>query len=297
MNGYRGGDAGQRLMQVLIALVIGVVAMAAFAMKGCQRGPFGRAQVVALSPDQEKALGAQAFQEVLKDATVLPESNPVVPAVQEVTNGLVRATRNQRFIQMTKIPPRDYDWRVEVVRSREVNAFCLPGGKMVVYTAILPVCQTDAGLATVMGHEIAHALAQHGAERMAQSRMAEIGVIAAGGAMGNMDYRDRARMMAILNAGAKFGILSYGRKHESEADHVGLLLMAAAGYDPHEAVKFWERMRAAAGAGGRTPEFLSTHPSHERRIRDLTNWIPQAMPLYEASPDRESRPKKLPTVQ
>jgi predicted Zn-dependent protease len=283
MNGYRGGDAGQRLMQVLVALVIGAVAMAAFAMRGCQRGPFGRSQVVALSPEQEKALGAQAFQEVLHDATVLPENSPVVAEVHEVTDRLVRATRNPQFLQLTKIPPRDYDWRVEVVRSREVNAFCLPGGKMVVYTAILPVCQTDAGLATVMGHEISHALAQHGSERMAQTKMAQIGVLAAGGAMGNMDPRDRMRMMAVLNAGAKFGILSYSRKHESEADHIGLLLMAAAGYDPRETVKFWQRMQTAT-KGGRTPEFLSTHPSHETRIRDLNKWMPQALALYEASP-------------
>jgi predicted Zn-dependent protease len=216
----------------------------------------------------------------------------VVADVEEVTRRLVRATINPQFLAVTQIKERKYPWEVRVVRSREVNAFCLPGGKMVVYTAILPVCETDAGLATVMGHEIAHALGQHGAERMAQQRIAQIGVAATGSALGNMDARDRMKVMMVLNAGAKFGILQYSRQHESEADHVGLLLMAAAGYDPNESVKFWERMRARTGKGGRAPEFLSTHPSHETRIRDLVNWIPQAMPLYQASGVRE-RPRRL----
>ena len=178
-----------------------------------------------------------------------------------------------------------------MVKSKEVNAFCLPGGKMVVYTAILPVCETDAGLATVMGHEIAHALARHGAERMTQQKMAEIGVAAASSTLGGVDPRDRQRVMQVLNAGAQFGILRYSRRHESEADHIGLLLMATAGYDPREAVKFWERMSKLTG-GKRTPEFLSTHPSHETRIRDLINWMPQALTLYKAS-GKHDPPEKL----
>jgi metalloendopeptidase OMA1, mitochondrial len=294
MNGsnYPAQDAGRRLMQVLMALLIGLVAMGVFALKGCQRGPFGRRQIVALSPQQENALGAQAFREVLSDAQVVT-SGPAVQDVQEITRRLVRATTNPVFQNLTRIPNRDYKWEVRLVRSREVNAFCLPGGKMVVYTGILPVAQTDAGLATVMGHEIAHALSQHGAERMAQTRLAQIGITAAGAGMGNMDSRDRMVMMQVLNAGAQYGILRYSRKHESEADHVGLLLMAAAGYDPEESVKFWERMKAVAGKGARPPEFLSTHPSHETRIRDLLRWIPEAMPLYQQSGFKDP-PKKLP---
>jgi predicted Zn-dependent protease len=186
-------------------------------------------------------------------------------------------------------------WEVQVVRDRQVNAFCLPGGKIVVYTAILPVCETDAGLATVMGHEIAHALAHHGAERMAQQQMAQVAVSAAGSSMGDMDPAQRQRMMQVLNAGARFGILKYSRSHESEADHVGLLMMATAGYDPRESVRFWARMRAQAG-GGKTPEFLSTHPSHETRIRDLERWMPEALRLYEIS-GRTEKPRPLPGLR
>src|SRR5262249_3349254 len=156
----------------------------------------------------------------------------------------------------TRLKERSYSWEVRVIRSKQINAFCLPGGKMVVFTAILPVCETDAGLATVMGHEISHALGRHGAERMAQQELANIGVMATGTGLGNMDARQRQQIMQVLNAGAKFGIMSYGRRHESEADHMGLLLMAAAGYDPHEAVKFWVRMGKATGRS-KTPEFLS----------------------------------------
>jgi len=285
----RRAQLDQRLMQLVIAVVIGAIAIGAFAIKGCQRGPFGRPQVVALNPGQEAALGAQAYGEVLKKAQVV-ETGRVVEQVEEVTNRLRRATRNEDFLRLTKIDPKrfdNFDWQVKVVRSKEVNAFCLPGGKMVVYTGILPVCRTDAGLATVMGHEIAHALASHGAERMAQQQMTQIGLTAAGAGMGGMDYRDRQAIMQVLNAGAQFGILKYSRKHESEADHVGLLLMACAGYNPEESIKFWERMAAVSKGRRSPPEFMSTHPSHETRIRDLEKWMPEALALYSASGHHE----------
>ena len=291
MDGQTEFAPGQRLMQFLIALVMGAVAVGFFAVKGCQSGPFGRKQVVQMSDSEQVALGAQAYQEVLHDPkTKVVARGDIVKAVKEVTDRLVDATKNPDFLRVVKLPERKYEWEVQVLDSREVNAFCLPGGKMVVYTGILPVCKTDAGLATVMGHELSHALGQHGAERMAQAQLAQIGVTAAGSGISGSP-EERARVMSVLNAGAKFGIMSYGRKHESEADHLGLLLMATAGYDPNESVKFWERMKTVAG-GGRQPEFLSTHPSHETRIRDLTNWIPAAMPLYRASGHSE-KPKSL----
>jgi predicted Zn-dependent protease len=281
MNGThgQGRGIGIRLLPLLLA---GLVA-AFVAMRGCQEGPFGRRQIVGLNEQQEHQLGLEAFREVLNQSDVL-QGGPTVDAVQQITRRLVGAVRAPAFLRATMLKrPPEFEWAVRVVRSKEVNAFCLPGGKMVVYTGILPVAETHAGLATVMGHEIAHALAHHGAERMAQGQIAQILLGGAAGSMGDMDPAHRQQVLQILNAGAKFGILKYSRDHESEADHMGVYLMAAAGYDPRETVRFWERMAAATQSAGRPPEFLSTHPSHETRIRDLTEWIPKALPLYEAN--------------
>ncbi len=278
----------------MIPIVIGLIAIGFTMVRGCQQGPFGRAQVVAMNTQQEAQLGLQAFQEVLSDAHVV-RRGPTVEAVREIAERLIRATKTPEFQRRigTKIP--DFKWELEVLDDKQVNAFCLPGGKMVVYTAILPVAETDAGLATVVGHEISHALAHHGAERMAQSQMANIGMTAAGASMGDMSPSQRNGVMSVLNAGAKFGILGYSRSHESEADHMGLLLMAAAGYDPRESIRFWERMTSVSG-GKAPPEFMSTHPSHGTRIRDLTNWIPDALPLYEQS-EMKSGTRVLPDVE
>jgi predicted Zn-dependent protease len=290
-DGSNGRGLNPRLLQALAALVIGAIAVGGLVVKGCQDGPFGRKQIVAISPQQEDALGVQAYDEVLQKSKVI-RSGPVVKDVDRVTDRLIRATRNPEFLRMARLKERHFDWEVRVVRSNEVNAFCLPGGKMVVYTDILPVCQTDAGLATVMGHEISHALARHGAERMAQQQIAQIIVGAGSASLGDMSAQQRQRVLQVLNAGAQFGILKYSRRHESEADHMGLLLMATAGYNPEESVKFWERMARITSGGKRPPEFMSTHPSHETRIRDLIKWIPQAMPLYKAS-GNTAPPQKL----
>jgi predicted Zn-dependent protease len=283
-----------RLVPIAIA-----AAMIGFTMlRGCQEGPFGRQQVVAMNPQEEAQLGLQAFQEVLSDAKVV-QRGPTVQVVREIAQRLVNATAEPQFLERTHLKRaqfEDFDWQVEVVESQEVNAFCLPGGKIVVYTGILPVAQTDAGLATVMGHEIAHALAHHGAERMAQQQMVQIGMRGVQGSLGDLDYNQQAAVMQILNAGAKYGILGYSRKHESEADHLGLLLMATAGYDPREAIRFWERMQQASGGRQSAPEFASTHPSHRTRIADLNELQAEAMPLYEASRS-QSRTKLLPGIE
>lgn len=275
--GDTGGRSGIRLLPIALALI----AVGFLVVRGCQEGPFGRRQIVAIDPQQEAALGAQAFEEVLRDGAALRDS-PITDAVGQITKRLAAASQNAEFLKLTKQPAQEMAWEVRVLRSKEMNAFCLPGGKMVVYTGILPVAETNAGLATVMGHEISHALAHHGAERMAQQQIAQIGVAATGASFGDLDPSQRLQLMKVLNAGAQFGILSYSRKHESEADHMGLFLMAAAGYDPQESLKFWERMQRYAGSS-KTPEFLSTHPSHETRISQLRDWIPLAIPLYEAA--------------
>lgn len=276
-----GSSLQARMVPILIGLVVIGITMA----RGCQEGPFGRKQIVAMNPQEEAALGAQAFQETLSDAEVI-RRGAIVDAVQQIATRLAKATQNPEFLKLVRQQPQEMDWKLSVVRSEECNAFCLPGGKIVVYTGIIPVAETDAGLATVIGHEISHALAHHGAERMAQQQLAQIGSTALGAAIGGDDPQKQRQVMSVLNAGAKFGILAYSRGHESEADHMGLLLMAAAGYDPRESVKFWERMQDKS-RGGQPPEFLSTHPSHETRVQQLTEWIPEAMPLYEASKSRQ----------
>jgi predicted Zn-dependent protease len=285
------GQPSAWLMRAAVAVVLAVIGIGFIAVRSCTRDPEGHITFAEMSPKQEVALGIQAYNEALKGARVL-RSGPIVKQVHSVTDRLVKATKNPMFVKQFKIPDIPFQWHVEVVESREVNAFCLPGGKMVVYTAILPVCQTESGLATVMGHEISHALCRHGNARMTQQKMVTVGLGAANAGLGDLDPRQRQRILQVLNAGSKFGILAYGRKHESQADRMGLYLMAAAGFDPKEAVKFWERMQARAG-GGKTPEFLSTHPSHETRIRDLLNLIPRAEPLYRASPDRDLPDEKL----
>lgn len=284
--GTMSGGPRRSISLRLAPIVMGLLAIGVMMIKNCQDGPFGRNQLVALNPEQEEALGMQAFEEVLKQEQVEPQG-PIVAAVRQIADRLTRATKNKQFLADTGItlPEQGMNWQVEVVRSTQQNAFCLPGGKIVVYTGILPVAETDAGLATVMGHEIAHALAHHGAERMAHSQMAQVGIAAAGSAMGDVPPEQRMRLMQMLNVGAKFGIMAYGRDHESEADHMGLLLMAAAGYDPRESVKFWERMQQYT-QGPKQPEFLSTHPSHETRIRDLQRWMSDAMPFYESAADK-----------
>lgn len=168
-----------------------------------------------------------------------------------------------------------YAWEYKLVLDDQVNAWCMPGGKIVVYTGILPITQTEEGLAVVLGHEIAHALLNHGQQRMSAGVLQDLGATGISLMMGNQSPESQALAMTAYGAGSSiFGTMPFSRNHESEADHYGLILMAIAGYNPDEAIPFWERM-AELGGGG-TPEFLSTHPSDETRIKQLQGWIPEA---------------------
>ncbi|WP_419545580.1 M48 family metallopeptidase, partial [Odoribacter laneus] len=174
-----------------------------------------------------------------------------------------------------------FNWEFNLVQSKEMNAWCMPGGKVVFYEGILPVCKTDAGIAVVMGHEIAHAIARHGNERMSQQMLVQAGSVAAAYALKNKPETTQTVLGAAIGLGANYGlVLPFSRKHESEADRLGLIFMAIAGYDPHEAVDFWTRM-AAASSGQKVPEFASTHPSDSRRIADLKAEMPEAMKYYK----------------
>lgn len=175
---------------------------------------------------------------------------------------------------------KDYRWEANLVESKEVNAWCMPGGKIVVYTGILPVTQTEAGLAVVMGHEVAHAVAEHGNERMSQGLLAQLGAAGLSVALQNKPAETKNLWMQAYSVGAQYGaLLPFSRTQESEADEIGLTFMAMAGYDPNEAVSFWQRMSQKSG-GNAPPEFMSTHPSDATRIADIQKHIPEALKYY-----------------
>jgi predicted Zn-dependent protease len=234
----------------------------------------GRAARVGMSTEQEEALGFQSYREVLSQSKVI-ESGQQHDMVVRVASRLAPATGEAA---------RNFKWEVSVVDSPQVNAFCLPGGKIVVYTGILPYTQNEAGLAAVLGHEMAHAVARHGSQRLLRSSLAQTAMMGAAASisLSDMDYNQRRMAMAALGAGAAYGvILPFSREHESEADRMGLLYMARAGYDPHEAISLWQRMSQSGGQ--QPPEFASTHPSNASRIRELEQFLPTAMAEYEKS--------------
>jgi len=169
-----------------------------------------------------------------------------------------------------------FQWEFNLIDDpKTANAWCMPGGKVAFYTGILPICKDESGVAVVMGHEVAHAIANHGRERMSQQMLAQYGLGTMSALMGANPTAGQELLMQAVGAGTGLGMLKFSREHESEADHIGLIFMAMAGYDPNEAPKFWERM--TEGGGQEPPEFMSTHPSHSTRIKDLQGWIPEAM--------------------
>ncbi|MEY2537620.1 MAG: metalloendopeptidase mitochondrial [Verrucomicrobiota bacterium] len=231
----------------------------------------GRKSHVGMSVSQEAALGLQSYRQVLAQAQSIG-SGPELEMVKRVASRLATATGHAGH---------GFDWQVSLIQDRQVNAFCLPGGKIVVYTGIIPVAQNEAALATVLGHEMAHATSRHGAQRVFEQNLAQTAMTGVAGSLSDMDYDKQRAIMGALGTGTKFGVLMpFNRKHESEADHIGLIYMARAGYDPQESVRFWERMEKAAAQSQAPPEFLSTHPSHGTRIQQLQEWMPKALEEY-----------------
>lgn len=227
--------------------------------------------------------------------------NPLIPEAREVEMGVTaynellsqeKPSANQRYAEMVqRVGQRiaavagkpDYQWEFKLIESPQQNAFALPGGKVAIYEGILPICQNEAGLAVVMAHEIAHATARHGGERMAHNSIADAGKSALAYFTQSSSTKTQELVQTYYGAGSKYlGILPFSRKHESEADHIGLIYMAKAGYDPREAPAFWERFGQAA-AGGASNEFLSTHPSHGRRSSELRQLLPEAIQIYESA--------------
>ncbi len=227
----------------------------------------GRSQLVDISREQEKALGLQSYQQILSESQVL-RSGQAVDLVREIGHRLAKVVDNDP----------GFEWEFNVIDSEQANAFALPGGKVAVYTGILPVVENVDGLSAVMGHEIAHAVARHGAERMAHQKLVQYGSMAASMALGSMDVGTQRMIMGAMGIGAQYGVLlPFSRKHESEADYMGLIYLARACFDPTEAPKIWQRM--AEQSKGQPQEFTSTHPSHETRITKLNEWMPEALAI------------------
>ncbi len=267
-RGRRRRGGGFR-WQIMVLFAIGA---AVYYFANQKEVPFtGRNQLRTMTVDQELQLGLQSYQQILADNRQnLVTSGPVVDAVRQIGERIARAAA-----------PEDpgFEWAFNVIDSEQVNAFALPGGYTAVYTGLIPVAQNEDGLAVVMGHEVAHALAHHGAERMAQQNMQRI--VGTGVAMGagGMDYGAQRAVMGVFGGISQYGYaLPFSRSHESEADYIGLILMSRACYDPREAPKLWERMGAAGGAA--PPEFQSTHPSPQTRINDFNEWMPEAVAIY-----------------
>jgi len=234
---------------------------------GCETVPItGRSQLQLVSGEQEVQMGAEAYKEILAKAKI--SADPAANAlVTRVGTRIAAATGRS-----------DLPWEFKVIDDPQtVNAFALPGGKVAVYTGILPITRDEAGLAVVLGHEVSHVMARHSAERISEQLGAELVAKGIGAAIGLDPQITQAGAGLLVNT----LFLPWGRKQESEADHLGLIYMAKAGYDPHAARDLWIRMAEASKGRARPPEFLSTHPSEETRVRQIEGWLPEAMRSYQ----------------
>ena len=259
--------------------LIGIL-VACLLIAACSTVPLtGRKQLNLIPSSQMLSMSYQEYGTFLKSNKVSADAQAtaMVKRIGGRIQGAVERYFKQKRIESSLA---GYQWEFNLVEDKQVNAWCMPGGKVVVYTGILPVTQTEAGLAVVMGHEIAHAVAEHGNERMSQGLLAQLGGIGLDVALKDKPQQTRELWQGAFGLGAQVGVLlPFSRTQESEADELGLTFMAMAGYDPHEAVTFWQRMSAKKG-GQTPPEFLSTHPSDETRIRQIQEHLPEAMKYY-----------------
>lgn len=265
----------RRLLPALAIVMAGL-------LSACSQVPItGRTRLLLTSVEMENNMGVQAYRQVLKDATICRDAaaNAVLDRV------------GRRIAARAHMP--DTAWEFKLIESEQVNAFALPGGKVVIYTGILPVCRTEAGLAAVVGHEVSHVIARHGGERMSLALGVQLALTGAAVAADEWDAQTSALVLAALGVGANVGVmLPYSRKHEYEADAIGMRLMARAGYDPAEAPPLWERMSRLGGS--KPPEILSTHPASAGRMETLRAMLPEMRSLYERAPQQYGAGVTLP---
>lgn len=242
-------------------------------LSACATVPYtNRSQIMVMPASDELALGADAYKQVLAKADVVSDPTVTAPVV-EVGN---------RIAAVADRP--DYQWEFTVIDDpQQANAFALPGGKVAVYTGLFPIAQDTGALAAVMAHEVAHALARHGAERMSQAQLVQLGGLALAIGLGGQSAAVQNTAMQAFGLGAQVGVmLPFSRSQEAEADHIGLILMAKAGYDPEYALALWQRMEARS-EGGQPLEFLSTHPGYGTRQDNIREWLPEARRHYQPS--------------
>lgn len=261
----------------------GTLGMGALFCCGCKSAPITKRPQLMLMPEgQELTLGAQAFQETVTNEPLSKDTR-----LSDLVNRV-----GQRIASVAD--RSDYQWDFRLISSESQNAFCLPGGKVAVYEGILPVCEDEAGLAVVMSHEIAHALARHGGERMSQNMAIDGAKIVAEKLAGTYAPSKKELLMQAYGVGSKYGVLlPYSRRQESEADLIGLNLMARAGYDPVVAPSFWNRFASMKGAGNAPVEFMSTHPSDSRRAEDLQKLMAEASVVYQTTPSKVGRGEQI----
>ena len=248
-------------------------------INSCAQVPItGRSQLNLVSNDEIMALSSDEYVKVLNSSDVM-SSGEYYRMVKDVGSKIQLSV--EKYMNDNGYGDRlaGFNWEFNLIKNDTVaNAWAMPGGKVAFYTGIMPLCKDEVGVAVVMGHEVAHAIANHGAERMSQGLALQLGVGTVEAAMGQDPSTTEQVFLQSIGISSQLGMLSFSRKHESEADRIGLIFMAIAGYDPQEAPKFWERM--SANSSGQPPEWLSTHPSHERRIADLNEHMAEALQYY-----------------
>jgi predicted Zn-dependent protease len=259
----------------LIAIVISVT----FIMVSCTTVPLTGRKQLSLVPESEMmALSLTEYGKFLKANKVSTDKGKT-EMVKRVGLRISKAVAAYMAQQGLSANLKGYQWEFNLVESKEVNAWCMSGGKVVVYSGLLPISQDDEGLATVLGHEIAHAVARHGSERMSDQMLVQLGSTTLSAALADKPAETQQLANAAFGVGSQYGvILPFSRKHEYEADYMGLIFMSMAGYDPNQSIIFWQRM--AQKGGSKTPEFLSTHPVDENRIAKLKEKLPEALTYY-----------------
>lgn len=242
----------------------------------------GRKQLKLIPESELQSMAVQQYQQFLSSSKVVSTSaNRDAEMVARVGQRISRAAEDWFASKGLSDELKGYKWEYHLVDSKDANAWCMPGGKIVVYTGLLPYTQNEAALAVVMGHEVTHAILQHGNERMSQQLGAELVGAGLQVALSSKPAETQNAFLTAFGLGSQVGVLlPFSRKHEYEADHYGLILAAMAGYNPQEAIPLWQRMEQAGG-GQRPPEFLSTHPAEGNRIAELKKWMPEALKYYK----------------